>query len=475
MRNVVTVTLLIALSGLQSTFCLGRDSDTELQFFRDRVAPLLFEKCFGCHGVAMKEGGYSVADTKALLQPGDSGAMPVAIENIDASELLIRLRSKDQSTRMPLDSEPFNDSEIESVRHWIAAGAKVVDTALPTPLVEIYGRSKVSERAPPHYTNALPISSLLLSPDGRELLVGGYSEVLVWDIERQSLAARLPIRGRMIADMTWAPNGGLVVASGSPGRFSVLEAFDFVRRKQIQTFGFSRDVCSGVAASPFRNELVAGFSDGSVTLFSLDDFTPRIASVPHAAGVTHAGWSSRDNRIFSASLDRTAKSFEAAGGQVLSAYADHERAVGGVANTQYGPVTLDETGTLRLWSDGEDVRSIAKFEGLSQSMQRIAIANEVILVGDGYRIRRLTIVQDEVDDDKPKDTGKETAQSDKQKKKKRTKIKEVEVLESISDRNILSISANGRGLVAAGLDNGDVVVWRTDESRTVWKSWHARP
>jgi WD40 repeat protein len=475
LRNVVTVILLIGLSGLQPTDCLGRDSELELQFFRDRVVPLLFEKCFGCHGVAMKEGGYSVADTNALLQPGDSGAMPAVIDNIDASELLIRLRSKDPSTRMPLDSEPFDDSEIESVRLWIAAGAKIVDNARPTPLVEIYGRSKVSERAPLHYANSLPVSSLLLSPNGRELLVGGYSEVLVWDIERQSLAARLPTRGRMIADMTWGPNGRLVVASGSPGRFGVLEAYDFVPRKQIQTFGFSRDVCSSIAASPFRNELVAGYSDGGVTLFSLDDFTPRIASIPHAAGVTQVSWSSRNNRLFSASLDRTAKSFEATGGQVLSAYADHERAVGSVANTQYGAITLDETGTLRLWSDGDDARSIAKFEGLSQSMQRIAIANEIILVGDGNRIRRLTIVQDEVDDDKPKDTVNEKVVSDKPKKKKRTKIKEVEVLESISDQSIQSISANGRGLVAAGLNNGHVVVWRTDESRTVWKSWDARP
>ena len=476
MPNLFTIALLAnAISGAILTTCHSADSDQDGEFFRDQVVPLLFEKCFSCHGGATREGGYSIENTEVLFRAGDSGAMPIDIRNIDASELLIRLKSQDTSARMPLDSEPFDDTEIESVRLWIAAGAKVGENHSSTSLVEIYGRNKVSARAPSHYTNLLAVSSLLLSPDSKELLVGGYSEVLVWNVDRQSLEARLPTRGRFITDMVWAPDGKLVVASGAPGRFGVLEAFKFATRQPIQAFGFSRDVCLSIAASPFRNEVVAGFSDGGVTIFSMDDYKPRVVSIPHSAGVTSVGWSSRDNRIFSSSLDRTAKSFEATGGHVLSAYADHERAVGGVANTQYGPITLDETGTLKLWSDGEEARSIAKFEGLSQRVQGIRVANEAILVGEGERIRRLAIIQDEVDDDKPKDLDKDKSEPEKPKKKKRTRIKEMESLESIPIESVQSITANARGLVAAGLTNGQVVVWRTEESLKVWRTWNARP
>lgn len=188
-----------------------------------------------------------------------------------------------------------------------------------------------------------------------------------------------------------------------------------------------------------------------------------------------SGVTSRDNRIFSSSLDRTAKSFEATGGHVLSAYADHERAVGGVANTQYGPITLDETGTLKLWSDGEEARSIAKFEVLSQRVQGIRVANEAILVGDGERIRRLAIFQDEVDDDNPKDLDKDKSEPEKPKKKKRTRIKEMESLESIPIQSVQSFTANARGIVAAGLSNSQVVVWRTEVSPKVWRTWQPRP
>ncbi len=459
--------LLSSLGGIP--VCLGDES----QLFRERVVPLLMEKCFCCHGGATVEGGFSVADTGLLLKPGDSGAKPISFENPDSSEILLRLTSLDATTRMPLDAEPLDVTEIDTVRRWLRSGSTVVDTEKLDSLIEIYGKSKTSARAPLHYPSPLPISALLLSPDGKMLLAGGYSEVLIWNVERQSLDSRLPTRGRMITDLNWAPGGQLITASGAPGQFGVLEAFDFETRKLIATFGFSRDVCSSVAASPYRNEIVAGFADGSVTLFSLDEFKPRVSSVPHAAGVTSVHWSSKHNRIFSASLDRTAKSFEAKDGQMLFAYSDHERTVGGVMNTQFGPITLDETGILRLWSEGEEVRSIAKFEGLQQRVQHIEVSNGFVFVPDKERIRRLAIIQDEVDDDKVNENDK--SEPKKPKKKKRTRIQERESLQSIPNQSISSVTSNSKGLIAAGLGNGQVVIWRIEESTSPWKSWNVLP
>ena len=189
--------------------------------------------------------------------------------------------------------------------------------------------------------------------------------------------------------------------------------------------------------------------------------------------MTSVDWSSRNDRIFSASLDRTAKSFEATYGRVLSAYPDHERAVGSVLNTQFGPVTLDETGTLRLWSDGDEVRSIAKLEGFPQRVQRIVASSGVILVAGNDRIRRLTIFQDEIEDDKSKDTV--TADQQKPKKKKRMSFKELESLQSMPDHSILSVTTNANGFVAAGLDNGTVIVWHPEESSNRWKTWASQP
>jgi len=273
--------------------------------------------------------------------------------------------------------------------------------------------------------------------------------------------------------MQWAPGGKLVVSSGAPGKFGVLESFDFASRTRLAAFGFSRDVCSSVAASPYRNEVAAGFADGRVTIFSLENYQPRVESVAHAAGVTAVYWSTRDDRVYSASLDRSAKCFAIADGQLRFAYSDHERSVGGVVDTNLGPVTLDETGTLRIWSEGEEARTLAKQDGFAQIVQRIAIANGVLLVTDRDRIRRISVAQDEVDDDKAKE--KEKIDKEKPKKKKRTRFKELEPLLSSPNHRILSISTNANNLVAAGLDNGQIVLWRIGESTSLWKTWLTQP
>ena len=472
-RTMRLILLAVVLFGTYDCVSLACDS-TDSQIFRNRMVPILVEKCIVCHGGESTEGSYSVSDTRKLFVGGESGASPVSTLDPESSEILVRVTSLDSTLRMPLDAEPLSASEIDDMRRWLLSGAKVDDNQQPVSLVEIYGQTKASARAPLFYPKPIPISSLLLSQDGRLLLVGGYSEILIWNIEHQSLDFRLPTRGRMVTDIKWAAGGKLVVASGAPGKFGVLEAIDFATRKPIAAFGFSRDVCSNLSPSPYRNEIAAGFADGSVTIFSLEAYRPRVASVAHALGVTSVEWSSKNDRIFSASLDRTAKSFQTTDGQVLSAYPDHERAVGSVLHTQFGPVTLDETGTLRLWSDGEDVRSIAKLEGFPQSVQRIVATNGVIHVAGKDRIRRLTIVQDEIDDDKAKDKDKADQQKPK-KKKKRTSFKELESLRSIPDQSILSVTTNANGFVAAGLDSGRVIVWHPGESTNLWKTWVSQP
>ena len=126
-----------------------------------------------------------------------------------------------------------------------------------------------------------------------------------------------------------------------------------------------------------------------------------------------------------------------------------------------------------MWSEGEETRSVAKQEGFSQRIQRIVAADGVIFVADKDRIRRLTIFQDEVDDDKAKD--KDKGDQQKPKKKKRTSFKELTSLRSLPDKRILSVTANSSGFIAAGLDSGEVIVWKIEASPDPWKTWVSRP
>jgi WD40 repeat protein len=267
----------------------------------------------------------------------------------------------------------------------------------------------------------------------------------------------------------------LVVASGAPGKFGVLEAFEFAARKQIAAFGFSRDVCTCLAPSPYRNEIAAGFADGTVALHSLDTFQLRIETVPHAAAITSLFWSSKGNRILTSSLDRSAKSFDSKDMLLLLAYGENERAVSGIVDSQYGPVTIDETGVMRAWTEGEEARSSAKKDGLPQKVQPIAFARDVVFVPDNNKVRRLFILQDQVVDEKDKEAKKDNAEKSKPKMKTTTRWKEQAALIATPNRSILSISANAMGSVAAGLDNGAIVIWLDEQTSAPSISWLALP
>lgn len=225
--------------------------------------------------------------------------------------------------------------------------------------------------------------------------------------------------------------------------------------------------------SPYRNEIAAGFSDGSIGLYSLDNFKVRAESIPHAAAITRLFWSCKGNRILTASVDRSAKSFDSKDMQLLFAYGENERTVSGIVDSQYGAITIDETGVMRVWSEGEEARSLAKKDGLPQKVQPIVSANGIVFVPDDGTIRRLFILQDEVVDDK--DTKKDKAEESKPKMKTRTRWKEQEALQSSSNRSILSLTANRKGTIAAGLDNGQVVIWIDGTTTSPSHTWLALP
>ena len=468
MRHYVHIFFLVAtLAWLRD--CLADDAnldDSKIRMFQDRIVPLFFEKCFSCHGGTTVEGGYSLAIAHLLFKPGDSGEIPIVPGHPESSEVVLRIQSHDPVSRMPLDSPPMDADEIEWIRKWISLGAGIESADSATSLLELYAKSQTDIKPAVTYSNPFPISALLISHDAKQLLVSGYGEVLVWSVDDGVVSDRIQTRGRTISDLKWAPGGKLVVASGTPGTFGVLEAFDFASKTKLAAFGFSNDLCSSLSSSPYRNEVVAGFSNGTVAIFSLDNFLPRVTSTAHAAGVTSVFWSNRGDRLFSSSLDRSAKSFDSKNGQLRSAFADHERSVGGVIDTPYGPVTLDETGALRIWSDGEEARSIAKQDGFAPSVQKLTYCNGWLMIADQARVRRISILQDEVDDE-----SSDKKNAEKPKKKKRTRFKESESLQSLQGHRITALASDSNGLAAAGLANGQVVLWRISDSTKPWKNF----
>ncbi len=87
--------------------------------YKKDIRPLLQERCFACHGVLAQKSKLRVDSVANLLKadavvPGKPGE----------SELIARVSSADDATRMPPEGHPLKPEQIAKLKAWIDQGAK---------------------------------------------------------------------------------------------------------------------------------------------------------------------------------------------------------------------------------------------------------------------------------------------------------------------------------------------------------------
>ncbi len=92
--------------------------------FAHDVLPLLARRCFACHGPDKGEGSLRLTSREGVLAKLDSGEQAVVPGKPDESEMLRRIASDDESTRMPPKDKPLSAEQVALVREWIRSGAE---------------------------------------------------------------------------------------------------------------------------------------------------------------------------------------------------------------------------------------------------------------------------------------------------------------------------------------------------------------
>ena len=92
--------------------------------YERQIKPLLAKHCLQCHGPDKAEGGLNLLDRKSALKELESGSIGIVPGKPEASELLARISSHDESTRMPPEGKPLTAAEIEVFKTWITEGAE---------------------------------------------------------------------------------------------------------------------------------------------------------------------------------------------------------------------------------------------------------------------------------------------------------------------------------------------------------------
>ena len=117
-RWVVGATLLFSVSPAMCT--------AEISFNRD-VRPILSENCYSCHGpdAAQREANLRLDQSQSTQQISSNGTRAVVPGDPAASELIVRITTRDDDRRMPPPDthKHLSAQQVELLRDWIAAGA----------------------------------------------------------------------------------------------------------------------------------------------------------------------------------------------------------------------------------------------------------------------------------------------------------------------------------------------------------------
>jgi len=119
MKSAYT-TLLILANSLLTAHAAG-PTPKQIDFFENRIRPVLAENCQECHGVKKQESGLRLDAREFILKGGDSG--PAMVIGKPDESLLIEAVRHESFEMPPAPGEPLTEDDISALSRWIKMGA----------------------------------------------------------------------------------------------------------------------------------------------------------------------------------------------------------------------------------------------------------------------------------------------------------------------------------------------------------------
>ena len=118
--------LFVALAVGAGGFALAADLPPEqVQFFEQKIRPVLVEHCYECHSAQAKKlkAGLHLDSRAGWQRGGDSGEPAIVPGQPDASQLIQAVRHEDADTAMPPKKPKLPDAVIADFVAWVKMGA----------------------------------------------------------------------------------------------------------------------------------------------------------------------------------------------------------------------------------------------------------------------------------------------------------------------------------------------------------------
>jgi WD40 repeat protein len=379
------LTAILALLMMAATQSARAADPAKPVSFVNEIAPILKEKCFGCHGAKNPKGKLDMTKY-ASFRKGGTKDDPVVPGNPDDSYLLTVLTATDKKRMPPKESgDPVPKNQIELIERWIQQGAKLDAGLKPEADLLRELRLRWTPTPPPAtYPYPVTVTALAFAPDNKKVVVGGHHELTVWDVASGKLEKRVHTRARRAMAMVFLPDGKLAVAGGRPGEegdvriynlnsqaaknINGVAVLDGVNDKSVMVKQLldADDEVLCLALSTDGKKLASGGCDRLVHIWDLSGGYANVKELPpienHADWVFGVAFTPDGKRLATASRDKTAKLWDIAAKESVLTFPDHQNPVYGVAVKPDGTVgySAGEDNQLRSWkaaAEGKQIRS----------------------------------------------------------------------------------------------------------------------
>jgi len=400
----------------------------------------------------------------ASFRKGGANDDPVVPGKPDESEIYRLVTSNDEKRMPPPDKGPALPQEkARLIGQWIKEGAKLDAGIEPTADLLREVRKRWQPPIPPAaYPAPVAITAMTFSPDNQFLIVGGYHELLVWDVETTKLVKRIRTRSERTYGLACLPNNSLAAAGGRPGQEGDVRIYDLSvasdNTKEVQKLDgvrdprilvahlFDTDDCvTALAVSADGKQLAAGGCDRTIRVWDLSSGV-RAAKLTHTIAI-HADWvlgvafTPDGQQLLTASRDKTAKYFDLTKQEPVLTFPDHQATVFGVTPRTDGQsaFSVGADKIVYLWSLAGEKKNTKRVTGHTDEVLQIAHHPSAPFVV--------------------------TASADKSVRVWREDGNPVRTLNGLPEAACgLALSPDGN-LAAAGGVNGEVRIWKLPEGK----------
>jgi WD40 repeat protein len=214
---------------------------------------------------------------------------------------------------------------------------------------------------------AYPVVALAFRADGKVLAVGGYQEVLLWDLEQAKLAKRIgagKLRGFVHAVALLAEGQTLAVGDGEPGQPGSVTLWNTETGQRIAEFREAKQEVLCLAVSPDGKRLAAGDADAQVRVWNLADRKLVKTIQSHKGRVLAVAFSGDGKRLVTAGHDQSIQIWDVGNWEQVMRYdvggPVHGLALSKDGNTILGAVGGTDEWAIRTGRVDQDLQQLAK-------------------------------------------------------------------------------------------------------------------